>query len=168
MEERKAAEILRLLQARRPDFIKFIRRKKEVRILSIGSARPGIPLRLARAFNTMGIRPTVDFLEPCLAQRRNLLKLLESRCPEHFGKIHPKTQEDLECGYKYDLILSLQIPRGCGQKEKSAAEFLKKTRKLLADNGACPSFLGKKMRIPFPGCRSVRKRETAGKRIGEK
>lgn len=151
MEDTRTAEIMRILEESH-GFMRRIRRKKSIRILNIGSRGPERAFRLARAFKRKGISPTVDFLEPGITQRRKLLKLLESDYSRHFGKIHPKMIDDLECRYRYDFIISFQPPGKYWQKGGSAPAVLKKTRELLEGKGAfAPSrpSLGKTTELLF-------------------
>lgn len=129
--------ILAQLPECHPYFIPLIKRKKEIKILNVGSGNWGKPLHLARRLKEMGVMAVVDFIEPKLEQRRKLLENFEGENSEHFGRIYPKTIDDAECHCEYDIVTALHTLYESPRNKDGTVSTLKKIMCSLADDGLC-------------------------------
>lgn len=129
--------LLGQLQDNCPDFIPLLKRKREIRILNVGSGNWKKLLYFARKLKEMGVNAVVDFIEPKLEARRTLLECLEGENSGHFGRICPKSIEDAESRCEYDVLTALhtlyESPRG----KDGAISTLKTMESLLAEGGLC-------------------------------
>jgi SAM-dependent methyltransferase len=129
--------ILNQLSSYDPGFIPLLKKKKEIRILNVGSGNWGKPLYLARKLKEMGIMAVVDFIEPKLEQRRKLLENFEGENSGHFGRVYPKTIEDAECHCEYDIVTALHTLYESPRNKDLTVSTLKKITSHLAEDGLC-------------------------------
>ena len=131
--------ILSQLPSSYPDFIPLLKKKKEIRILSVGSGNWdwGQPLYFARKLKEIGVLAVVDFVEPKLERRRKLLESFEGEDSDHFGRVYSKTIDDVECNCEYDVVTVLHTLYESSRNKDGTIPTLKKITSCLKKDGLC-------------------------------